>query len=112
MLSKKLFIDTINEIISVNKELDELGDVNPNAVNLIIDYSLQDTLIAVLEEAMNLPVDPKYGSTISWWIYDAKCGKSNPSVTFDKGTDKEQIFVLDTAEKLYDFCKQEGESNV
>lgn len=112
MLSKKLFIDTINKIISINKELDELGDVNPNVVNLIIDYSLQDTLIAVLEEAMNLLVDPRYGSTISWWIYDAKCGKSCPSVTLDKGTSKEQIFVLDTVEKLYDFCKQEGESNV
>lgn len=112
MLSKKLFIDTINEIISINKELDELSDVNPNAVSLIIDYSLQDTLITVLEEAMNLPVDPKYGSTISWWIYDTKFGKSNPNVTFDKGTDKEQIFVLDTVEKLYEFCKQEGESNV
>lgn len=112
MLSKETFIQIMNNIIDYNERLDKLREVNSTAVEFIIDYSLQDELIAVLEVAMNLEVHQELGSTISWWIYDTQCGKDEPIIWFDKGTKKEEKLVLDTVEKLYDFCKQEGESNL
>lgn len=112
MLTKETFTYVMDEIVRNNKQIRELDETNPNAASLVLDYSLQDSLIKVLEESMNLVVDPKYGSTISWWIYDTDCGTKEPFIWFDKGTSKEEKIVLDTVEKLYDFCKKEGEANV
>ena len=112
MLNKETFVKAINSIIEYNKRINALNQVNEIAAELIVDYTLQDDMISLLEEAMNLPVDEEIGSTISWWIYDTQFGTDEPFIYFDKGTKKEEKLVLDTIEKLYDFCKQEGESNL
>ena len=113
MLDKNTFCRIINEIIKVNKKLDMLREVNSTmALSIVEEYSLQDELITLLELNMNLPISDKYGSTISWWVYDTNFGKDKPFIYFNKNEQDEEKFILDTAEKLYDFCKQEGESNV
>lgn len=113
MLDKNTFCRIMNEIIKVNEKLDKLQEVNSGmALSIVEQYSLQDELITLLELNMNLPVSDKYGSTISWWIYDTNFGKDKPFIYFNKDEQDEEKFILDTVEKLYDFCKQEGESNV
>lgn len=113
MLDKNTFCRIMNEIIKVNKKLDMLQEVNSGmALSIVEQYSLQDELITLLELNMNLPVSDKYGSTISWWIYDTNFGKDRPFIYFNKDEQDEEKFVLDTIETLYDFCKQEGEANV
>ena len=113
MLDKNTFCRIMNEIIKVNEKLDKLQEVNSGmALSIVEQYSLQDELIALLELNMNLPVSDKYGSTISWWIYDTNFGKDKPFIYFNKDEQDEEKFILDTVEKLYDFCKQEGKSNV
>lgn len=112
MLDKNTFCRIMNEIIKVNKKLDMLQAVNSGmALSIVEQYSLQDELITLLELNMNLPISDKYGSTISWWIYDTNFGKDKPFIYFNKNEQDEEKFILDTVEKLYDFCKQEGESN-
>lgn len=113
MLDKNTFCNAIKEIIKVNEALDELQDANSAmALSVVEEYSLQDALISVLDASMNLPVDSQIGSTISWWVYDTKCGKDHPEVWFNKDRKDEECFVLDTVEKLYDFCIMEGKQNV
>lgn len=113
MLDKNTFCRIMNEIIKVNEKLDKLQEVNSGmALSIVEQYSLQDELITLLELNMNLPVSDKYGSTISWWIYDTNFGKDKPFIYFNKDEQDEEKFILDTVEKLYDFCKQEGEANV
>lgn len=111
MISKKTFIEVMKSIIECNKKIDELANANPNAVEFIIDYSLQDELITVLEEAMNLYIDPVIGSTISWWVYDTEFGKNSPNIYVKSKKSKKKI-VIDTVEKLYDWCVKEGMQNV
>lgn len=112
MLDKNTFCRIMNEIIKVNEKLDMLQEVNSGmALSIVEEYSLQDELITLLELNMNLPVSDQYVSTISWWIYDANFGKDRPIIYFNKDKQDEEKFILDTVEKLYDFCKQEGESN-
>lgn len=112
MISKETFCRVINEVQAVNERIDELQDVNPSfASGIVEEYSIQDELISVLEENMNLYVDPKYGSTISWWIYDTEFGKNSPYIWLNKGKKDEEKLILDTVEKLYDYCVKEGKSN-
>lgn len=112
MLDKNTFCRIMNEIIKVNEKLDKLQEVNSGmALSIVEQYSLQDELITLLELNMNLPISDKYGSVISWWIYDTNFGKDRPFIYFNKDEQDEEKFILDTVEKLYDFCKQEGESN-
>ena len=112
MIKRETFIKAINDIINTDKRLDELNKVNSYASSLVMDYTLEDSLIMVLAVAMNLPIDPRFGSTISWWIYDTKCGKDKPFIWIGKGSRNERKLNLDTVEKLYDFCLEEGKKNV
>lgn len=113
MIDKNTFCSTIKEIIKVNEALDELQNANPGmALSVVEEYSLQDALISVLEQSMNLYVDNKFGSTISWWIYDTKFGKDEPYLWLGKKRSEKNKITLDTVEKLYDWCVKEGEQNV
>ena len=108
MISRKDFKHVMNEIITVNDRLDKLQAVNSEfALSIVENYSLQDELITLLEKLMNIPVDAQFGSTISWWIYETEFGKNNPYIYIDnKGT--EIKYVLDSVDKLYDFCIEES----
>ena len=112
MLNKQDFCEAIKEIIKYQESLEELNNVDSNLSTAIIEgYSLLDPMIHVLDSAMNLPSDPQIGSTVSWWIYDTKCGTDHPEVWFNKDKKDEECFILDTVEKLYDFCIMEGKQN-
>lgn len=113
MLNKQEFCEAMNEIIKYQEAIDELNNTDSNFSTAIIEnYSLLDPMIHVLDAAMNLPVDSQIGSTISWWIYDTKFGTDHQEVWFNKDRKDEECFVLDTVEKLYDFCVMEGKQNV
>lgn len=112
MISKETFCKVIDEVQAVNERIDNLQEVNSGlALSFVEEYSIQDELISVLEEDMNLYVDPKYGSTISWWIYETNFGKDSPYIWLNKGKKDEEKLILDTVEKLYDYCVKEGKSN-
>ena len=99
MISKKTFCKVINDIKEVNKKLDDLQKINPSMSLAIVErYSIQDSLISVLEEDMNIDVHPSYGSTISWWIYDNEFGEAGLTVKYNN---KEQ--EIETPEELYDY---------
>lgn len=106
MISKETFCKVINEVKKVNEKLDRLQEVNSGlALAFVEEYSIQDALISVLEEDMHLQVDPRFGSNISWWIYETNFGKENPYIWVGK---RKKKIILDTAEKLYDFCLREN----
>lgn len=94
-ISKEEFLRVINTIILINNKLDKLN--NYYFTLGVIEYSLQDTLIDLLELSMN-----DKSKWVSWWIYDNKFGKSNLTVTINN----KQI-LIDTPEKLYDLIKEE-----
>lgn len=113
MINKETFCSTIKEIIKVNEALDELQNANPGiALSIVEEYSLQDALISVLEQSMNLYVDNKFGSTLSWWIYETEFGKDKPYLWLGKKRSEKNKITLDTVEKLYDWCVKEGKQNV
>lgn len=112
MLSKEEFCEAIKSIKAHSEALSDLNNVSPSLATAITeDYSLQDPMIKVLDAAMNLPVHPQIGSTISWWVYDTHFGKSDPFIWLDKDRPNEEKVVLDTPEKLYDWCYTEGIEN-
>ena len=62
-----------------------------------------DTAIRLLEIAVGDVANPKYGSTISWWLYEnAKVVYIKPHSEFND-TDEELEISIETAEELYDF---------
>ena len=112
MLNKQDFCEAIKEIIKYQESLEDLNKVDSNLSTAIIEgYSLLDPMIHLLDSSMNLHSDSQVGSTISWWVYDTKCGTDHPEVWFNKNRKDEVLFVLDTVEKLYEFCLIEGKQN-
>lgn len=62
-----------------------------------------DTAIRLLEIAVNDTLNPKYGSVISWWLYEnAKVVYIQPHTEFND-TDEQLEVGIETAEELYDF---------
>ena len=62
-----------------------------------------DTSIKLLEIAVGDTCNPKYGSTISWWLYEnAKVIYLRPHSEFND-TDEEIEVSIETAEQLYDY---------
>ena len=99
MIFKKSFVKAINDIKHINDRLDK--DVKTYELLLAFcKYSLQDSMISLLESAMAIPVDPNYGSVISWWIYETHFGKKKLAIK----EDNKKIY-LKTPEELYDYCK-------
>ena len=99
MITKKDFIKILKEVEHYDEELDKLQSVNSGLCLAFVEkYDLKDTLITTLELALGLKVDPKFGSTLSWWIYETDYGKKNYTITVGK-----KKIHLDTVEKLWDF---------
>ena len=62
-----------------------------------------DTATRLLEIAVNDTVNPKYGSMISWWLYEnAKVVYVQPHTEFNDTNEQLEISI-ETAEELYDF---------
>ena len=70
-----------------------------------IGDSLSQSYIDMLETIMNDDFE-----TISWWIYDLQ-DNSDKIITYsykdENGNKKEKEYLLDTHEKLYDYCVEE-----
>ena len=99
MLTKNEFIKAIKSIKDIDEKLDK--DVKIYELRLAFcRYSLQDSMISLLESAMAIPVDPNYGSIISWWIYETHFGKKKLAITED-----DKKIYLKTPKDLYDYCK-------
>jgi len=104
MISREGFKKAIKAIENQQDLMDKLDDINLMGLATdIAEIGLIDTLISVLEEAFNLYTDPRYGSTLSWWIYETEKDKSNAVLYEDDGQVK-----LDTVDKLYDYLIEEG----
>ena len=104
MISREGFKKAIKAIEEQQSLMEKLDDINfMGLATDIAENGLIDTLISVLEESFNLYTDPRYGSTLSWWIYETKDDKSNAIIY-----DDEEVIKLDTVDKLYDYLIEEG----
>ena len=104
MISREGFKKAIKAIEEQQDLMDKLDDINLMGLATdIAENGLIGTLISVLEESFNLYTDPRYGSTLSWWIYETKDDKSN-AILYDD----EEVIKLDTVDKLYDYLVEEG----
>lgn len=109
MITKKKFIECIEHMQELDKVYDKLGCLGfYGIVEDFIETNNIDLLISVIEESLNIPIDSKYGSTLSWWIYDCKFGKIDPYV-YIKGKNKRMKKIkLDSISKLYDYLLTEN----
>ena len=108
MISREGFKKAIKAIEEQQDLMNKLDDINfMGLATDIAENGLIDTLISVLEESFNLYTDPRYGSTLSWWIYETKDDKSNAIIYVDEDGNEEAI-KLDTVDKLYDYLVEEG----
>ena len=105
MISKPDFVKAIKAIKNIDDKLDE-EIKNYDLRMAFVNYSLQEDMISLLESAMEVDVDPTYGSSISWWIYDNEYGKKHLMVSYNK---EEQ--EIETPEELYDFIVVENKIN-
>lgn len=108
MISREGFKKAIKAIEEQQSLMEKLDNINfMGLATDIAENGLIDTLISVLEESFNLYTDPRYGSTLSWWIYETKEDKSNAIIYVDEDGNEEAI-KLDTVDKLYDYLVEEG----
>ena len=107
MLSKELFVKTINEL----KDFDEVSNKVSNYLKkYFLDFNItplffEELIVELLENSMN----DKY-EWISYYIYELDYGKSFKMgyVTEEDGTEID----ISTPEKLYDFLiKEYGDEN-
>lgn len=109
MITKTNFIKIINAIIEQDKQDDKTGD----AITSILDQShypaifstpLTQTLISILNnEVGGIEGDKNIGDDISYWLYEAKCGKH-----FDKVWVEGKEISIKTPSDLYDYLYKYG----
>ena len=102
----------VDEAQFLNKnQIDELFFLTKEIDIPVICYGLRNNFmmngfegsIRLLEIAVGDVANPKYGSTISWWLYEnAKVIYIKPQSEFND-TDEELAVSIETAEQLYDF---------
>ena len=107
MITKEDFVKALNDIKKVHDKIQKVNELNKDMASAILDYSLQDILIDVLAKSLSLSFNNYYGHMIAWWIYENDFGKKHLEVY----QPNDKTFYISTPEELYDFCKQEGESN-
>ena len=106
MLTKNEFVRAINAIKNFDDNIQKLNKVNSDfATGIVEKYCLQDDMMCLLESAMEIPVDSRYGSIISWWIYEDKFGKNHWAITEENENGEPIQIYLNTPEDLYDYCK-------
>ena len=106
MITKEKFCKIINEIKRMHEYEDELYKLGRKYDNdsEIRFPTLEDTVVSLLEYATCCPTDEKYGSDISYFIYELDFGRDwEPGMIVDReGNDID----FSTAEKLYDYLKK------
>ncbi len=107
-ISKDLFVATLNAIKEGHEEQHEFDKAMSKISDSFFISNLGNTwlnaLITLLEDAVGDEVSPKYGSTITWWLYEG-CEKvvylqpEHPK----NNTGEELIVKIETPEQLYDY---------
>ena len=108
-ISKELFIETLLAIqkgLEQRNQIDKaLSQFSDSFVITNIGDDWLNALIKLLENAVDDEVSPKYGSTITWWLYENVTPKSiylqpmHPKNT----TGEELEITLETPEQLYEY---------
>ena len=96
-LSKDEFCDVIDKIKAHHAMIENLEDI----LGVVFEFDdLQDTVVELLEKVMDVESNEKFGSDISYFIYDLDYGKDwTPSSLKINGESAD----ISTAEKLYDY---------
>ena len=109
MISKKTFVDAVNEL---KRAYDYQEGLNQYFKNNDVDgYVFQPdcsmALISVIEEDMNLPIDDRIGSDLSYFCYELDFGRRyRPGDVTEGGRDVD----FSSAESLYDYLtSKDGE---
>ena len=105
-MKKENFVMLINAIIKHNEEKRRLekalGPFFDCHLIAKIGDALSDDVMSALEGEMGDDIRPPFGSTISWWLYDApKAGKTDSAWIEDDGV----RYDLPDAEALYSYLK-------
>lgn len=108
-ISKELFVSTITAIkegydeqLDFDKAMSKFSD---GYFISIIGNKWLEALITLLEDSVGDEVCPKYGSTISWWLYE----DTAPKVIYlspehpKNNTGEELVLSVETAEQLYEY---------
>ena len=111
-ISEELFVSTINAIKEGIEQRDEfekaLSKISDSYFITNIGDRWLDAAIKLLEDAVGDEVTPKYGSTISWWLWE--------NIVIDKiiyiqpehkcnNTGKNIELHVNTPEELYNYFK-------
>lgn len=103
MLSKEVFIEALNKLQKICKAEENLYNASDAAIHLFEwtpFANMIDMYVKVLENAMEVIIDDRLGSVISYFIYDLDFGKDyKPGYYIDDDKDID----ISTAEKLYDY---------
>lgn len=97
MISKDLFIKTINELKDLSCIYDDINDIGRKLSSFgIYCYEYEDLIFKILQEVFK----DKKNDWLGYYIYDLNFGKNwvEGKVTDKDGTD----IPLETAENLYD----------
>ena len=117
MVSKEKFIEIMQFLKEKNDAWNEIESIIQNHYKVFGDSTTgfsqtDDIIISLLEESLNLPIGDYYGSTLSYWIYEAEFGEKfhvgdieNINLPEDHEYRKPDLTDL---EKLYDYLVWEG----
>lgn len=110
-MNKELFVEIINFIIAQEEREFKLSDALKEYGGEMSDFISFETdinthIVNWLERIME-DVDPKYGGTISWWLWDApdrgRGKKKNRTITL---ADSKKKYDLKTPGDLYDYLME------
>ena len=108
-ITRELFVETLN---AIKKGLEQRNQVDKTFSQFSDSYFISnigndwlDALTTLLEVSVGDEVSPKYGSTITWWLYENMA----PKVIYlqpehPKNTTGEELEVpVETSEQLYEY---------
>jgi hypothetical protein len=108
-ISRELFIETLEAIQKGLEQRDQvdkaLSQFSDSFVITNIGDDWLNALVKLLEDAVGDEVSPKYGSTITWWLYENVVPKSIylQSMHPKNRLGKELEIPVETPEQLYDY---------
>lgn len=105
MISKDEFLKSINRLKEFDEKLDKISKVSRDLCMGIVEVSewLPDSIIRLLCINCNIDPDESNMDIISWWIYETKYGTDEK---LNKVTIIDKVYILKTAEDLYNYIKE------
>lgn len=105
MISKDEFLKSINRLKEFDEKLDKISKVSRDLCMGIVEVSewLPDSIIRLLCINCNINPDESNMDIISWWVYETKYGADEK---MNKVTLVDKVYVLKTAEDLYNYIKE------